>query len=238
MSQLIREMIDTMNSLNGNSNGQFIPVKLDKEIAQYISDWKKIIINGTEYDFIRPTGSDSNKFIIQLDGVGEIGRASLNDYDMNFDGHYLDNIRIDEKYRRIGLATKLYEYIEGLTGVKLKPSPLKQSPDIKKYWNKKNGLMNEGTIDDFKYDAVRNQVQKLMNNGGLTPDDITPDRYFIVCFGLFNDYVTSISTLSKEEAVKHINHFKNNNNIWKIYAEKPSVAAKVFLRKEYGWVGK
>jgi hypothetical protein len=51
----------------------------------------------------------------------------------------LDNIRIEHKYRRLGLATKLYEYIEELIGEKIKPSPIKQSPEIKQFWNKRNG---------------------------------------------------------------------------------------------------
>jgi hypothetical protein len=37
----------------------------------------------------------------------------------------------------MGLATKMYEYIEELIGEKLKPSPIKQSQEIKNFWSKR-----------------------------------------------------------------------------------------------------
>lgn len=95
--------------------------------------------------------------------------------------------------------------------------------------------LTEGTINDFKYDAVKNQLQKAINNGSLSLDDISSDRYFIVCFGPFNQYISTVSVLDKQEAIQHINHNKNDENIWKIYVEKPNVDAIVFLRKEWGW---
>lgn len=120
-------------------NENFKPMKIDDDIKGWILDWKQITINDTQFNFMRLNGSDKNKFVIEVDDIGEIGSASLNCYDKNFDGCYLDNIRIDHKYRRLGLATKLYEYIEELIGEKIKPSPIKQSPEIKQFWNKRNG---------------------------------------------------------------------------------------------------
>ena len=119
-------------------NENFKPMQIDSDISDFILDWKQININGKSFNFMRLNGVDKNKFVIEIDVDGEIGSASLNCYDKNFDGCYLDNIRIDTKYRRIGLASKMYEYIEGLIGEKLKPSPIKQSPEIKGFWNKKN----------------------------------------------------------------------------------------------------
>ena len=119
-------------------NENFKPMQIDSDISDFILDWKQIKINGESFNFMRLNGSDKNKFVIETDVDGEIGTASLNCYDKNFDGCYLDNIRIDTKYRRIGLASKMYEYIEELIGEKLKPSPIKQSPEIKGFWNKKN----------------------------------------------------------------------------------------------------
>ena len=116
------------------NEGDFKSIPIDKEISDFISDWKQIKINDTTFDFMRLNGVDKNKFSIEVDDVGEIGGASLNCYDKNFDGCYLDNIRIDHKYRRLGLATKMYEYIEELIGEKLKPSPIKQSQEIKGFW--------------------------------------------------------------------------------------------------------
>jgi ribosomal protein S18 acetylase RimI-like enzyme len=48
----------------------------------------------------------------------------------------IDNIRIHEDYRRLGLATKMYQYVEELIGKKLKPSPIKQSKEIRNFWAK------------------------------------------------------------------------------------------------------
>lgn len=118
-------------------NENFKSMKIDDDISDFIMDWKQIEINGKTFDFIRLNGIDKNKFIIETDVDGEIGNASLNCYDKNFDGCYLDNIRISPKYRRLGLATKMYEYIEELIGEKLKPSPIKQSKEIKGFWNKR-----------------------------------------------------------------------------------------------------
>jgi ribosomal protein S18 acetylase RimI-like enzyme len=115
----------------------FKSMPIDRDTSNYMLDWKQITINGIVFDFMQLNGVDKNKFIIETQNDGEIGSATLNCYDENFDGCYLDNIRINPKYRRIGLATKLYEYIEEIIGEKLKPSPIKQSPEIKKFWNKK-----------------------------------------------------------------------------------------------------
>ena len=119
-------------------NENFKPMQIDSDISDFILDWKQININGKSFNFMRLNGVDKNKFVIETDVDGEIGSASLNCYDKNFGGCYLDSIRIDTKYRRIGLASKMYEYIEELIGEKLKPSPIKQSPEIKAFWNKKN----------------------------------------------------------------------------------------------------
>lgn len=132
----IKEIIDFTISEFLNEN--FKPVEINNEDSEFLLDWKQITINGIIFNFIHPNVHGKNKFIIETDSDGEIGSASLNCYDSNFDGCYLDNIRIDPKYRRIGLATKLYEYIEDLTGKKIKPSPIKQSQEIKKYWEKRN----------------------------------------------------------------------------------------------------
>lgn len=115
------------------------------------------------------------------------------------------------------------------------------SEEIRKLIDKvktSNQSINEGAISDFKFDAVKNQLQKALNNNSLALDDITPDKYFIICFNAHGIHVSTVSVSDRNEAIKHINHFKADDNIWKIYVEKPLVDAKVFLRKEWGWMGK
>ena len=120
--------------IEGEFKSQDIPIR-----SRILIDDKKIIqLNGITYEFLRlKSGGSKNTFVIKLPGVGEIGKAQLNCYDVNFDGCYLDNIRIDPNYRRRGLASKMYIYIEDLIGQALKPSPIKQSPEIKQYYKNK-----------------------------------------------------------------------------------------------------
>ena len=118
---------------------------------------------------------------------------------------------------------------------------LEVEKEIRKMINKVKSFgefLNEGTINDFKYDAVKNQLQKAINNNSLTLDDISPNKYFIVCFDLYNHHISTVSTTDKSEALKHIDYYKNIDDVWKIYVEKPNVDAIVFLRKEWGWVKK
>lgn len=98
-----------------------------------------------------------------------------------------------------------------------------------------SGLVNEGTIGDFKYDAVKSAIQNAINNSSISLEDISPHKYFIVCFGLFNNHISTMSTTIHSEAVKLLSYYKTDENIWKIYVEKPLVAAKVFMRNEQGW---
>ena len=128
-----------VNILKEYSSNNFTKIDITKDYSDFISDWKQIKLNDKIFNFMRVIeNNNGNKFIICNEDLEEIGFALLNCYDKNFEGCYLDNIRIDDNYRRMGLATKLYEYIEGIIGQRLKPSPIKQSPDIKKVWSKRN----------------------------------------------------------------------------------------------------
>lgn len=128
-----------VNILKEYSSTNFTKVDITKDYSDFISDWKQIKLNDKIFNFMRVIENNNDrKFIVCDEDLDEIGFALLNCYDTNFDGCYLDNIRINDNYRRMGLATKLYEYIEGIIGQRLKPSPIKQSPDIKKVWSKRN----------------------------------------------------------------------------------------------------
>ena len=117
--------------------GVFKVQSITSDIEENIAVWNTVDIEGETFDFMRLRGQDNNVFVIEKEGVGEVGRANLNDYDPNFEGVYLDNIRVNEDYRRKGLATKLYEFVEKETKQTLKPSPIKQSKEIQEFWKKK-----------------------------------------------------------------------------------------------------
>ena len=104
---------------------------INENIDEYYTNRKQIVKNNQVFYLCQGTGIEENVFSIEDLNGNQIGRATLNK------DNYLDNIRIDEKYRRIGLATELYNFIEKVKDIKLNPSPIKQSKEIKNFWNKK-----------------------------------------------------------------------------------------------------
>ena len=131
---------------------------------------KTITINNITYHFSQLKYSEHNVFIIETDEHGEIGRATLSE-----DESYLVNIRISDTYRRKGLATKLYEYIESVTHKSLNPSPIKQPPEIKKFWDKKQNNIQENDDSVAGYQTFYHQTDqastaKIMKHGFNTPE--------------------------------------------------------------------
>jgi ribosomal protein S18 acetylase RimI-like enzyme len=110
----------------------FVETEFDKDLYK---DKKKAVLNNEEIEFNRlNTKGEENVFTIEKNGE-EIGRATLSN-----DGNYLENIRINEEYRRQGLATKMYDYIEQQANIKLQPSPVKQSKAAKELWKKRTTM--------------------------------------------------------------------------------------------------
>jgi hypothetical protein len=115
---------------------EFNPISFDKNLYQ---DKKSFTIGGVKYEFNRlNTYGEENVFSIEKDG-NEIGRATLDEK-----GNFLTNIRIDENYRRMGLGSKLYDYIEQQANIKLKPSPIKQSKAAENLWEKRLSKQENG----------------------------------------------------------------------------------------------
>jgi hypothetical protein len=109
--------------------------KVNKEagIDIYVAR-QDINANGEKYTLSQiKENNNTNTFLIEDANGNEVGKAQLSS-----DGNYLDNIRIDEKYRRKGLASNLYDFIELRKNIKLEPSPNKQSKEAKLLWDKRN----------------------------------------------------------------------------------------------------
>ena len=81
-----------------------------------------------------------------LNGVG-VATASLSD-----DGTYLVSVTVEPEYRRKGVATALYRFIEQHIGHPLRPSPTYQSPDARDFWQ------SRATLKTSKQAAARNVV--------------------------------------------------------------------------------
>jgi hypothetical protein len=128
--------------------------KIDFTFENLPDDYKEVYqirayknIGGQNYYFARlNTYGEENVFIIENQQGNEIARATLNEKD-----NYLINIRVDENYRRKGLALNLYDFIEKIIGVKLNPSPDKISKEAKELWMKRNPdirFEDGGSVDD------------------------------------------------------------------------------------------
>ena len=133
-------------------------IKPSTSSSEAYHKFKDINIKGNSYRLAQVyENGNYNNFIIEDGDGAEIGRATLSDT-----GNFLTNIRIDDKHRRIGLASHMYNYIESVTGKSLKPSPVKQSPEAKALWDKRKknrgadaskgkigGDPKEAFMDDF-----------------------------------------------------------------------------------------
>ena len=173
--------------------------KIDFTFENLSDDYKEVYqirayknIGGQNYYFARlNTYGEENVFIIENQQGNEIARATLNEKD-----NYLINIRVDENYRRKGLALNLYDFIEKIIGVKLNPSPDKISKEAKELWMKRNPDIRfdgggrayfgepiefyqrthaDGTIERFSVEDYEKNIypliekkMKMMEKGGMT----------------------------------------------------------------------
>jgi hypothetical protein len=77
---------------------------------------------------------ENNTMYFAYLGDTNIATASLSD-----DGSYLVSVHVEAPYRRKGVSTALYDFIERHIGHPLKPSPRYQSEDAKKFWGNRGG---------------------------------------------------------------------------------------------------
>lgn len=109
--------------------------KLNKEAGVDIYVARQEVESGRNKYYLSQIKENNatNTFLIEDANGNEVGKAQL-----SADGNYLENIRIDEKHRRKGLASKVYDFIELRKGIELEPSPNKQSKEAKALWDKRN----------------------------------------------------------------------------------------------------
>lgn len=102
-------------------------------------------------------------FSVQRDGK-EIARADVAD---DGKGDYLTNVRVESEFRRQGVATRLYDEIERVTGRKLRPSPTAQSDDAKAFWADRGGVSRESLAAETQgKPATDGNVKPLLSRGG------------------------------------------------------------------------
>ena len=99
--------------------------------------------NPTDYQFLRLLKIEKRKLEFSSDNIMFVYvvffRGKKIAYAEIFENaNYIEDVQIyDEKYRRKGLATYLYDYIESDLRRKLKPSPIQLS-DGEKFWENRN----------------------------------------------------------------------------------------------------
>ena len=171
----------------------FQEVTFDDPLNLY-QDKKKAVLNNQDFEFNRlNTKGEENVFTIEKDGE-EIGRATL-----DVDGNYLTNIRIDEKYRRQGLGTAMYDYIESQSNIKLNPSPVKQSEAAENLWKKRKQTQVSSQEGQGQVQApIEQQIKETF---GL--NDTQSKAAAIVADKIFGT-MAKRAGMSKEEAYKTV----------------------------------
>ena len=185
--------------------------KLNKEagVDIYVAR-QDIDTNGGKYTLsqIKENGN-TNTFLIEDAKGNEVGKAQL-----SANGNYLENIRIDEKHRRKGLASKVYDFIELRKGIELEPSPNKQSKEAKALWDKRNlqksvsnkangGLLAKALGESMSktFADFRNKQQVLLE---------LENKYFEQK-GLSKEEFNKLSENEKSEIIKDAIKWKNDN---------------------------
>ncbi len=95
-----------------------------------MSDIIKRFTNRGVSFYVRSMGAGTYSIIDENNN--EIARADVSN---DGRGDYLTSIHVDNKYRRRGIASNLYDAIEDDIGAKLRPSPTYQSPDAIALWS-------------------------------------------------------------------------------------------------------
>ena len=190
----------------------FQEIDLDNDAKEVIKNGSSINIKGEQYNYYQlKTYGAGNVFVIETPNGGEIGRATLNK-----DG-YLENIRINEEFRRKGLGSKMYDYIEKTEGISIKPSPIKQSSEAKALWEKRNRtseVKDKNELQIKEQEVVSKEIESIAKNTPNNKEDIEKSVYDVALkLSGYGEPITiekikqSIATIKD----KNGNYFANHN---------------------------
>ena len=101
-------------------------------------------------------------------GDTNIATASLSD-----DGSYLVSVHVEAPYRRKGVSTALYDFIERHIGHPLKPSPRYQSEDAKKFWENRGGAVVVPVQGGTQIHAAPKQESPVVRTPASVPHQTT-----------------------------------------------------------------
>ena len=165
---------------------------LDDDTKFILQDISTAIVNDKDYTFIKL----DNVFTVEFGNIGEVAKATLSK-----DG-YLDNIRVNDKYRRLGIANSLYDYIENIEGISLKPSPIKISQEARSLWNKRQTIKT--LLEEFKKNTtlIKNNSKNLPNIKSVQTNIQTDSEY------LLNDFVADFAAEKLKNPTEFNRQFK------------------------------
>ena len=185
--------------------------KLNKEAGVDIYVARQEIESGGNKYYLSQIKENNatNTFLIEDANGNEIGKAQLSK-----DGNFLENIRIDEKHRRKGLASKVYDFIELRKGIELEPSPNKQSKEAKALWDKRNlqksvsNKANGGLLAK----ALGESMSKAFSDFRKKQEVLVEleNRYFKQK-GLSKEDFNKLSESDKADVIKDAVKWKNEN---------------------------
>jgi len=95
----------------------------------------------TEHGNIQALGNGT--YTVRVDGR-EVARADVVE---DGKGDYLTSVHVEDDYKRQGIATALYDFIEADLGRSLRPSPTYQTPDAQAFWRSRTSSAEEETGD-------------------------------------------------------------------------------------------
>jgi len=182
--------------------------RVNKEAGVDIYVARQVVdANGTKYTLsqINENGN-TNTFVIEDANGNEIGKAQL-----SADANFLENIRINEKHRRRGLASKVYDFIELRKGIELEPSPNKQSKEAKALWDNRN--LKKVTEQSIKETPKTRTVFDSLPVGIKASEGAPTSKVHVP---LFTAAKTALKVLNKLFPDLEIHFHENSNDFQKV----------------------
>jgi hypothetical protein len=157
----------------------------------------------------------------------EIGNSS---FGFNEEGILKASIDVRPDFRRKGVGTQMYLYIEELTGLKITPSP-KHSSDAEKFWNQSNRPFG---LDEAISDPTFNENFNRWFDGSKVVDEAGKP---LICYHGSSKNITTFNTKRSAQGVFWFTTDKNKILSGESGAAATNKIIPVFIsaKKIAGW---
>lgn len=180
-----------------------------------------ILIQAMSLKIKHEKGQEPNDIIVYAyDGSRVVAKAIFGMYPFKrYKGHpYCFSVKVDEDYRRKGVATQMYLYAEKHYGKKLAPSA-NQSEDSKALWNDPNRKFG------IKLESAAAKASKKPTgfNLNLIPDQDVQDAYEFACDDFLEGHDREADWKMKKDKIK-------------LWEPEDLVDMGAFTRQPKGWL--